>query len=185
MENRTRKGAAAVTLAVTFLCVARPAVADEPSAGGAAFDTTISRVRSDSPTLAAAIGEAARHSATFRDIVAAIETSDGLVYVQEGRCVHGVRSCLLFSVTVAGPYRLLRVRVDPRLASEEVMGLLGHELRHAVEVLSDPQVRSDKAIHFLYLKQGLKLGSTATGVFETEAAIEAGRAVRAEVRASY
>jgi hypothetical protein len=92
---------------------------------------------------------------------------------------------LLFSVTVAGPYRLLRVRVDPRLASEEVMGLLGHELRHAVEVLSDPQVRSDKAIHFLYLKQGLKLGSTATGVFETEAAIEAGRAVRAEVRASY
>jgi len=52
-------------------------------------------------------------------------------------------------------------------------------LQHAVEVLSHRTVRTDTAMMLLFHKPGAPFN----GVFETYAAGEAGRAVRAELRA--
>jgi len=137
-----------------------------------------SRVRTDNPALAAVIQDGIRRSATFRGIVEAIDASDGIVFVEQGRCGHGVRACLALSVKQAGPNRLLRVVVDVRKPDWDLIGSIGHELYHAVEVLSDPSVRSNGAIYLFYRRAG----ETSGDRFETPAAINAGDAVRREAR---
>jgi hypothetical protein len=152
---------------------------------GVAPAADLPRVRSTSPRLAAIIEDARERSQTFRELVEAINKSDGVVYVQEGRCGHGVRACFT-SVTAGGPHRFLWVRIDAdRIdwnADCDLMGVIGHELRHAVEVLEDPTVRNDITKHRFY---ALNPGSRSLGnpdAFETDAAIVAGLAVREEAR---
>jgi hypothetical protein len=61
----------------------------------------VQRVRSESPAIAAAIQAAAACSETLRRLIEAIEATDGLVYVEEGKCGHSVRACLALSINVA------------------------------------------------------------------------------------
>ena len=100
------------------------------------------RVRGASPRVAALILEAAAHSDTFRQLVDQIGKTDGIVLIREGRCGLGVRACLLHAITIAGPNRMLFILVDARPSDCDLMGSIGHELQHAVEVLSDRQVRT-------------------------------------------
>jgi hypothetical protein len=59
-----------------------------------------------------------------------------------------VRACLVLSVKVAGPYRLLRILIDTRKAAgDELMAAIGHELWHAIEALSDPSVTDNPSIY--------------------------------------
>lgn len=64
----------------------------------------------------------------------------GLIYVDEGKCGHGVSACLLLSVQVAGPFRVLQIKIDARRPDCVLMAQIGHELQHAIEILSDPNV---------------------------------------------
>jgi hypothetical protein len=137
------------------------------------------RVRSSNATIAALIKQAVERSKTFRGLVETINASDGIVYVEEGTCCHGVRACFV-TVTVAGPNRILRVKVDTRQADSDLMWLIGHELRHTVEVLSDRTVTSQVDLYFFYGHMGQEQNGGRS--FETAAAIEAGEAIRAEVR---
>ena len=138
----------------------------------------VPRVRSSSPSVAMVIKQASERSKVFRGLVETINASDGTVYVEEGRCGHGVRACLV-TVTMAGANRNLWVKVDARMTDWDLMGLVGHELQHAIEVLSDRTVTSGAAMYFFYLKKGSR---SQTGTFETRAAVQAGEAVRTEVR---
>jgi hypothetical protein len=81
-------------------------------------------------------------------------------------------------VTIAGPNRLLRIAVDPRKSDEDLIGTIGHELQHAIEVLSDHYVRSSSAA-ILRLKE---ICSACGSRYETDAAVKAGDAVRAELQ---
>ena len=137
-----------------------------------------SRVRTDNPAIAAVIQDGIRRSATFRRLVEAIDASDGIVWLEEGRCSPSVRACLAFSVKQAGPNRLLRVVVDVRRPDWDLMGSIGHELYHAIEVLSEPWVKSNGAMYLFYKSVGVPSGDR----FETPAARQAGDAVRREAR---
>jgi hypothetical protein len=137
------------------------------------------RVRSSHAYLRAMIGEAALRSRTFRSIVAAIEATNGIVYVEHGACTHGLRACLTLDVTAAAGYRILRVFVDARQPDWDVMASIGHELRHALEVLENPAL-VDTASVYLFFAQGREANNRP---FETPAAIDAGFAVRNEVGA--
>ena len=128
----------------------------------------------------AVINEAVAQSETFRGLVDRISTTDGIVYVAEGQCGHGVRACLLDTMTIAGPNRVLRILVDPRKVDRDLMGSIGHELQHAMEVLSHPYIRSYGAMILLFKKMCDGCGRR----FETDAAIATGNAVRAELRNS-
>ena len=110
---------------------------------------TVPRVRSNSARIVDAIALGVERSATFRGLVDTIDATDGLVFVEEGRCGHsGIRACLLLSVTIAGPHRLLRILVKPNKAPGcELVEVIGHELQHAVEVLRERCIRSDLQIH--------------------------------------
>ena len=130
------------------------------------------------PGIAALIERAAERSKTFRGLVAAIDASDGIVYVEEGQCGrHGVKSCVE-AVTQAAANRILLVKVDIRNADGELMGRIGHELRHAIEILGESTVVDAVSMYFLYQRIG-RLGTYTA--FETQVAVQAGHAVRAEV----
>jgi uncharacterized membrane protein len=123
------------------------------------------------------IDEAVRRSSTFRGIVAAIGATDGIVYVEHGACTHSLRACLTLDVTAAAGYRILRVIVDARQRDWDVMASIGHELRHALEVLQNPAL-VDTASVYLFYAQGREANNHP---FETRAAIDAGFAVRNEL----
>jgi hypothetical protein len=136
------------------------------------------RVRSENPSMTAVIVEAAERSATFRRLIETIDATDGIVYVVAGRCGHGVPACLALSVTAAGRHRLLRILVEPHKYDKNchLMAAIGHELQHAIELLSEPNVRDYHAAYSLFDR----IGKTAIGRFETEAAQQAGLDVDAE-----
>ena len=135
------------------------------------------RLRADSPVIGAAIDFATERSPVFRDLLARIGLTDGIVFVEEGVCGHSVRACLHLSVSIAGPYRALFIRVDPRKLTGCVLaGAIGHELQHAIEVLSDSSVRNGVAMLLLYQR----IGPTSSRRFETEAAIQTGLDVERE-----
>jgi hypothetical protein len=142
---------------------------------------SIPRVRdTGDATIAAMLREAAERSPTFRRIVALIDATDGIVYIEEGTCGHSVRACLPISMKAAGPHRLLRIVVDLRRARDELMAAIGHELRHALEVLMCPSIRTSAAMYFFY-DQG---NPTKNDSFETRAAVEAGLDIAAELKHS-
>jgi hypothetical protein len=151
--------------------------ANDPAA--ASLGPRIVRLRTVGHTLAAIVTDATARSATFRQLAHAIGLTDGIVYVEDGLCGHGVRACLA-TVTTAGANRIVRVRVDAGTADWNLMGSIGHELQHAVEVLGSPIVTSTTALYFFYERNGIRTGN----VFETAAAVRAGNDVRAEVRRS-
>ena len=136
------------------------------------------RVRTDDPELKQVISQATEWSATFRRLVEMIQRTDGIVFVQKGHCGHGVRSCLLLSVAVAGPNRLLRIFLDPRKSGEDLVPSLGHELQHAIEMLRNPAVVDAKSMYQFLHRTAVTLGGPT---FETLAAIEAGMAVKGEI----
>jgi len=168
----TRRQLMGTMLMTGLIGTGRPVVAasmDAPAVG---------RVRSSHAVIGRVLKEASDRSQAFRRLVEIINASDGTVYVEEGQCGQGVRACLV-TVTMAGANRNLWVKVDTGAADVDLMGSIGHELQHAIEVLSDRTVTSGATMYFFYLKKGSR---SQTGTFETRAAVEAGEAVRTEVR---
>ena len=167
MTNTPRSAISAmVVLAVTV--VASPSSAAGPQ----------TRIRGANARLDAVISDAVARSQTFRGLVDTILLTDGIVYIVEGECGQGVRACLLPAVTIAGDNRLLRIVVDARKSDEELMGSIGHELQHAIELLSDKGIRSSTAAI-------LRIRKACSGCglrFETDAALKAGDAVRADLQ---
>ena len=151
----------------------------EPVRAGAA---EVSGVRSSSPAIRELIDDAMWESPTFRGIVRAIVATDGIVYVEDGVCRHGVHACLLLDVTPAGGYRFLRILVDRQgtLAHRsrlDLIATIGHELWHALEVLTERTIRSAAAVFLFYLNHA----PTSNSTFETVAAVAAGSAIRGEL----
>ena|SRR5258706_6961586 len=143
----------------------------QPTAA-AGDDPAIVRVRSSDPSLAALIDRAAGQSATFQRLVASIERAHGIVYVEAGTCSHGVRACLQMWMKTVRPNRFLRIVIDSsKIGSDaERMGLIGHELQHAVEALSEIGVTDGVSLYNFFSR----LAPTDGGRFETMAALDAG-----------
>jgi hypothetical protein len=167
----------AVAIAAAVLALPRASVAADALASEA---TAMSHVRSSNLAIVALIRQAAERSVTFRGLVAAIDASDSIVFVEAGACGHGVRACFV-SVSATKSNRYMRVVVDTHKADTDLMGSIGHELRHTLEVIAEPGIRSDAAKYFFYESIGTR---GITGPRETRAAITAGDAVRSEISRS-
>jgi hypothetical protein len=139
-----------------------------------------SGVRILSPQMAHGFREGISRSPTFRKLVDAIDASNGIVYVEHGVCRRGARGCLLGSLVVAGPSRILRVVIQKTQLEDELVVSLGHELQHAAEVLGEPTVRTAAEMRWLFRDIGVQDG----GMFETNEAIRVGHAISRELTAS-
>jgi hypothetical protein len=150
------------------------------TATAAELGATVPRIRSSSPRIQELVREATERSQTFRAILEKIQASDGVVYIEHGKCPNHARSCLLHTMTANEHMRLLRVNINASCTDRDLIGLLGHELQHVTEVLGERSVRSGPAMTLMYHRKGIWKG----GMFETEQAVAAGQAVRKEAWAS-
>jgi hypothetical protein len=150
------------------------------SPAAASDEATIFRVRSTDSAINGFIELASARSVTFRRLLALIQGSDGIVYVEPGQCGHGTRACLKVWMQAAGSNRFLRVVVDRRRAEsdEDFMGTIGHELQHTVEALSERSTSSGVGLYNFFSRAAQISGTR----FETTAAIKAGDAVRVEAQ---
>jgi len=141
------------------------------------------RVRSSSPFIRTLLSRGASDSQRFRQLVDQINHTDGIVYVEDGRCGHEVEACLWLSVTPVGGFRFLRIvlkAVDTtdRTKTNDLIATIGHELQHAVEVLSHPHVDTNSKMLLWYMNES---AIHAGGHFETAAAVSAGDQVGLEL----
>lgn len=149
----------------------------------AADEPCMMRVRSSDATIAALIDQAATRSLTFRKLLSLIQASDGMVYVEPGRCGHGTHACLMVWMQASGSTRFLRVVVSRRrgISDQDLLGSIGHELQHSVEALSESGTVNSVGLFNFFSRTATHGGSNR---FETTEAIKAGDAVRQELSTS-
>lgn len=151
---------------------------------GTAHAQTLDRVRVDSDDLRIIISSGLQRSQTFSAIIERLEASDLIVEVQ---CAH-FKSSILAGRTVllsAQPsVRYVLVEVACPVAQVATLEILGHELRHALEIASAPWVVDEPSLSRLYTQIGYStcgLKMTGAGEFETADALEAGARVHHEL----
>jgi hypothetical protein len=86
----------------------------------------------------------------------------------------------LVQVAAATPsVRYLRLSLNVPKAEGDLKAVLGHELRHVVEIVGLPEVRDEPSLAAAYRR----IGSAARGdgFYETDAALEAGCAAAQEL----
>src|SRR5471030_219953 len=91
-------------------------------------------VRSSDREIVSAIATATDRSPTFRGLVEHLNRSDVVVYVMFDRSPTSDLAGRTMFVSAAGGRRYLRIAIDRRYAGCLRLGILGHELRHAVEI---------------------------------------------------
>ncbi|MGE0865408.1 MAG: hypothetical protein AB7P34_16050 [Vicinamibacterales bacterium] len=142
-----------------------------------------SRVRSSHPRLSRLLAEGQRRSSTFRDLVDRLHDSDLIVHVEAAPQGYPIDGGLQF-VGATPLRRYLRITVRTSLHNCDLMGLLGHELRHAVEVADRRDVRDQSAFRALYQRIGEPGHLVGNETYDTRAAVEAGLRVALELRAA-
>ena len=172
----------ACALVVAFARVAAPASGLAPLTEAQVREVMSEparHVRAVDPVMSAAIADGLRRSGTFAHLVLALNKSDVIVYIESGRPLP--TSLVGRMLLVAGPegHRYLRIQVTGRPRSNDIIAIVGHELRHALEVAESPEVRDEASLIALYER----IGHPSTGArhYDTAAAQDAGRQVRAEL----
>jgi hypothetical protein len=178
-NKRRSPGAAGVAiLSAVIVCTA------ESRASGSTADAT--RVRSTDAGILALVREGTDRSATFSMLVDAIRRSNGIVYIEFGYCAFGhLNGCLLSYIAPARGDRYLRIIVTPdknRRSHDQLLALIVHELRHALEVIEHVEIVDVPAMEALYRRIGTPETSGLTG-YETSAARAAGDAALSELLA--
>lgn len=137
-------------------------------------------VRGATPKEVRIIDDLLDRSEIARALVAELETTDVIVYVQLAPDHAGGRAATRF-VTAAGSHRFLRIAIGTMTPPPHRGALLAHELQHAVEIAREPDVRDDEGMQRLYARIGEDRAARTT--FETTAAREVGLRVRRELSA--
>ena len=141
-----------------------------------------SHVRTIDPRLQMEMDEGLARSSFFRHLVARLDESDVIVYV-ELECPMSPRifGRLTFMAS-GGGRRYVNVRISCALRDAEQIAALGHELRHAVEIADAPAVVDLPLLASEYRRIGFPShGVTPGSGFETRTAKDAARQVWAEL----
>lgn len=136
-------------------------------------------VRAVDSRMAEVIAEGMRRSGTFAQLVLALDRSDVIVYIETTRRMPQMIAGRM--LLAAGPQgqRYLRIQLAGQPRSNALIALVGHELRHAVEVAESPDVRDERSLVALYER----IGHNRQGQhrYDTVAAQDTGRQVRLEL----
>ncbi len=153
------------------------ALGPDPSSALSAPDR---RVRSTDRYVISLLQRGIERSKTFAELVTALNTTDVIVYIERVQRLPSTLAGRLLLLPIAGDQRYLRIQVRSDLSPVELIALIGHELRHALEIAEDPAVRDESAMLALYQRIGHR-STTGPHTFDTHEAETAGRQVRLEI----
>jgi len=178
-NKRTSSGASAFVLFAALVWI--------PPARASASIADVPRVRSTDARMLLLLREGAERSATFRMLVDTIGRSNDIVYVEFGYCAFGrLNGCLLPLIASPRGDRYLRIVVTPdknRRSRDQLLAVVAHELRHALEVIEHAEVVDLPTMEAMYRRIGTPETGGLTG-YETSAARAAGDAVLSELAAT-
>jgi hypothetical protein len=138
------------------------------------------RVRSLDRRITELLAIGLHRSPTFAQLVRTLNTTDVIVYLERSRDLPNTLAGRLVLLPLANGQRYLRIQVRADLPAMDMIALIGHELRHAVEIAEQPTVRDAPAMLTLYQRIGRR-SAGETHTFDTDAAQVAGRRVRLEL----
>jgi hypothetical protein len=152
---------------VTLACVLITMVAAAAPVDGQRNQTP--RLRCDNARIRELIQFALERSDSFRDLIATLDLSDRIVYVEEGSCPgRTLRSCLFLMPNA----RNLVVHINPREPIRGAAAALAHELYHAAEIERSADVADAEGLRALYERIGEQscVAQSHNGCWETRAA---------------
>jgi hypothetical protein len=156
-----------------------------PAAYAQAQAVSLERVRTDSRYLRLVVASGIERSPTFRRIVDRLEQSDVIVEVQCAHFVGSLRAGRTVLLSAQPGIRYVLVEVACWATTGPSLHMIGHELRHALEIAEAPWVVDSPTLAQLYQNIGFPTLGTAAletfGEFETEDALEAGERVHHEL----
>lgn len=161
--------------------VRRLVTAFDAAAVTAALTAPGRRVRATNERMATLLASGVQRSRTFADLVMQLHRSDVIVYVETTFALPPGTNGRLFFQDGSGSSRYLRVQVLTTLSRDDMIGVIAHELRHALEVAADRSVVNSATLMALYTRIGHL--SAGTQSFDTDAANVTGRQVRSELAA--
>jgi hypothetical protein len=144
---------------VAVMCVV--ALMSQASSGG--------HVRAMDPRILPLIDWGLSRSATFRSLIAMLEDSDVIVYVDAKRGRQALGGYLTHNIVTSGRYRYLHAAVETTGSRRRLVALLAHELQHAVEVAQSPDARDVEALERLFGRLAVP-GCGSSTCYETQAA---------------
>jgi hypothetical protein len=98
-------------------------------------------------------------SGTFRSLVAALDASDVIVYIEPKLMRQNLGGYLAHQVLAQGGYRYLRIVVEMQGAEGRLV-LLAHELQHAVEIAQSPDARDAESLENVFRRLAIPPGTT-------------------------
>ena len=141
-----------------------------------------SHVRTLDKGLRTVIDEGLARSASFRGLIARLDVSDVIVYVERECPMSSRLFGRLMLLGTGGDRRYVNVRIACTLAVTQQIAALGHELRHAVEIADAPSVVDNASLAAEYRRVGFASRVVRSGAgYESRAAIDAAHQVWAEL----
>jgi hypothetical protein len=138
-------------------------------------------VRSSLPRIAALLIRGVECSSTVRHLVATLDASDVIVYIEPKQRRPSLSGYLSHQIVTVAGIRYLRIYVEIQGAEKQLISLIGHELQHAVEVAQTADARTSADVKRVFDRLGVSLGCHAADCYETRAARDVERAIRREL----
>ena len=141
-----------------------------------------SHVRTLDKGLRTVIDEGLARSNSFRGLIARLDGSDVIVYVERECPMSSRLFGRLTLLGTGGDRRYVNVRISCMLTVTQQIAALGHELRHAVEIADAPSVVDNASLAAEYRRVGFASRVLRRGDgYESRAAIDAAHQVWAEL----
>jgi len=157
---------------------ARPAIRRDPHVLLTAIDRPVRAASRDMQQL---LVRGMARSRTFADLMAALDVSDVIVYVEANRNLPAsIAGRMLFATASQDGPRYVRIQIDDRASTDLKIAAIGHELQHALEVAGASDVRTPEGLARFYERIGTR-GPTS-GTYDTTAAQTTGRRVLFELQ---
>jgi hypothetical protein len=150
----------------------------KPLSERAILESPSRNVRATNPSVASLLRAGFEQSPTFAGLMRRLAVSDVLVYIEEVPRLPGAMEGRMVIQPPAHGFRYLRIQITRRGATSDTIALLGHELRHAVEVAESLEVTDEQSLAVLYRRIGVAHGDH---LFDTRAAQDTGAQVRREL----
>jgi len=157
-----------------------PSVPFEPLTESAVLDAPTRHIRTTDRAVRQLLRRGYRESRTFAALVARLQRSDVIVYIEAVSRLPGAMEGRMMMLPRAHEQRYVRIQIALRGSPEDSIALLGHELRHAVEVADAGEVSDSAGLARLYQRIGVPSGPF---LYDTLEAQDTARAVRKELAA--
>jgi hypothetical protein len=155
-----------------------PPLPYEPFTEAEVLEAPTRHIRTSDQSVRRLLRRGYRNSPTFAGLVARLQRSDVIVYVEDVPRLPGALDGRMMLLPRSNGYRYVRIQLALRGAPDDSIALLGHELQHAVEVADAIEVQDSAGLQRLYQRIGVRAGAQ---VYDTTAAQDTARVVRREL----